>query len=200
MFNAVGVPVRVEAVALSDRRGTTKMRILTADPGRSTIETANPLDDEDRSPCAEITVRVRRLDDYQFDSVGFMKIDVEGHELAVLNGAVVTIERNRPALLIELEERHRKNAVADTASLLKSLRYDGYFLLEGRVCSIGEFDRDLHQNPANISSWKEGWKRRGTYANSFVFLPIELMGAAIRMELIIGTSVGKFGRIIASQP
>jgi FkbM family methyltransferase len=38
--------------------------------------------------------------------VDFMKVDVEGFEAVVLEGAAWTIEQHRPALLLEIEERH----------------------------------------------------------------------------------------------
>jgi FkbM family methyltransferase len=196
MFDAVRVPVRVEAVALSDRRGISNMRILTADPGRSTIENANPLDDEDGSPRAEIAVRVRRLDDYAFDAVGFIKIDVEGHELAVLNGAGATIERSKPTLLIELEDRHRPNAVADATTFLQSLGYGGYLLLDDEIYSVDQFDPDIHQKRTNICGWTEGWSRRGVYVNSFVFLPGDVLNATISMALMTDTSLVGFAKIL----
>lgn len=182
MFDAVGAPVRVEAVALSDHAGTSKMRILISDPGRSTIEEDNPLADEDGSSRAEIAVTVRRLDDYELESVGFLKIDVEGHELAVLRGASATLEKNRPTLLIEAEERHRKNAVADIASFLKPIGYDGYYLLDGQLHSMEEFDKESLQDDRNIGGWKEGWALRGTYVNSFLFVPSQDAELAIRDE------------------
>lgn len=40
------------------------------------------------------------------EPVGFVKIDVEGHEMAVLEGAGDVIARNHPVLLIEVEFRH----------------------------------------------------------------------------------------------
>ena len=41
------------------------------------------------------------LDQYQFDCVDWIKIDVEGFEDAVLEGSRDTIQRNRPWLLLE---------------------------------------------------------------------------------------------------
>jgi len=41
------------------------------------------------------------LDQYQFDCVDWIKIDVEGFEDAVLEGSRHTIQRNRPWLLLE---------------------------------------------------------------------------------------------------
>src|SRR5262249_53770051 len=38
--------------------------------------------------------------------IDFMKIDVEGMEMAVLNGLQETIARNRPALYVEVDDRN----------------------------------------------------------------------------------------------
>jgi FkbM family methyltransferase len=57
------------------------------------IEKLNSLEDVDDSKVFEIAVPTRRLDDYELDAVGFIKIDVEGHELAVLRGGTETIRR-----------------------------------------------------------------------------------------------------------
>lgn len=51
-----------------------------------------------------IAVRVRKLDRFRL-APDFIKIDVEGSELAVLRGAETTLQENRPALLIEGGDR-----------------------------------------------------------------------------------------------
>lgn len=163
----------VESVALSDSAGETKLRILIEDPGRSTIEESNLLEDEDGSDCNEVVVPVRRLDDYALDNVGFAKIDVEGHELAVLKGGEQTVRRNRPSLLIEIEDRHRENAVRDVTNFLADLDYLGFFLLGGLMRPLSEFDRALHQDSRNIGGWKSHWQRKGIYINNFIFVPAE---------------------------
>jgi hypothetical protein len=38
--------------------------------------------------------------------VSFIKVDVEGFEPSVIEGAVTTIDRDRPSLLLEIEDRH----------------------------------------------------------------------------------------------
>jgi FkbM family methyltransferase len=110
MFNAVGAAARIEAVTLSDRPGMTAMRVLESEPGRSTIDKDNALNDADGSSVRTIDVQVRRLDDLRLDDIGFVEIDVEGHELAVLRGATETLRRSRPAILVEAEERHHPHA------------------------------------------------------------------------------------------
>jgi FkbM family methyltransferase len=49
-------------------------------------------------------VHVRRLDSFSFRDISFIKIDVEGHEVEVLRGAVETISANRPVILVEVKE------------------------------------------------------------------------------------------------
>ncbi|MEU4763377.1 FkbM family methyltransferase [Actinosynnema sp. NPDC023794] len=58
----------------------------------------------------EVLVRTDTLDRFRaanaIDRVDFVKADVEGAELRVLQGGEETIERFRPKLLLEIEERH----------------------------------------------------------------------------------------------
>lgn len=171
MFTAVGAAVRIEAVALSDQPGTTAMRVVESDPGRSTIDHENVLETAVGGPVQTIKVPVKRLDDLRLDNVGLIKIDVEGHELAVLRGAVDTLRRNRSTIVVEAEERHHANAVADITTLLTGLDYQGYFLLEDQRRPIEEFDATTHQDPANIGGAEDDWASRGVYVNNFVFEP-----------------------------
>ena len=68
------------------------------------MHTENPLSTGDT--VETIRVPLRTLDSYNLSNIGFIKIDVEGHELDVLRGAEVTLRRDQPNLLIEIENRH----------------------------------------------------------------------------------------------
>jgi FkbM family methyltransferase len=46
------------------------------------------------------------IDSLAIDNVGFMKVDVEGHELCCLKGAMETIRRCRPTMVIEIMGGH----------------------------------------------------------------------------------------------
>jgi FkbM family methyltransferase len=173
MLSSVGAPASVEAVALSDRAGCSVLRILLADPGRSTVEASNLLEDEGDSDVMEISVPLRKLDDYRLNDVGFIKIDVEGHELKVLSGGRETIVQSRPTLLIEIEERHRHNALRDVTDFFTPLKYSVFFLHGGRLHPSFEFRRALHQDSRNAPGWRSGWESRGVYINNFVFVPSE---------------------------
>ncbi|WP_118915601.1 FkbM family methyltransferase [Mycobacterium shigaense] len=171
MFGAVGAAVRIEPVALSDKPGVTAMRVVESEPGRSTIDTGNALSDVSGGDVQTIDVPVKRLDDLGLDDIGLIKIDVEGHELAVLHGAVDTIARNRPAILVEAEERHHPGAVGELARLLAELGYAGYFDLDDERRPIAEFDPAQHQDPANAGRREDDWVARGVYVNNFAFFP-----------------------------
>jgi FkbM family methyltransferase len=179
------VRVSVEAVALSDRAGHAKLRILVDDPGRSTIETANLLQDDEGSAQVEIVVPMRRLDDYALDNVGFVKIDVEGHELAVLQGGSQTILQNRPSFLVEIEERHRENAVNEVANFITAFGYSGFFLHGEHVRPLSEFDQASHQDSRNIGGWKSNWEKTGTYINNFIFVPKERAEAFLASASVV---------------
>jgi FkbM family methyltransferase len=118
--------VDVHAVALSDRHGEAQLRVpLThsvALGGLGTLEDANDFQGhycETRS----IEVPARTLDSFALAPLGFMKIDVEGHELAVLRGAERSILRDRPTILVEVEDRHRPGAAASVTSWLAAHGY-----------------------------------------------------------------------------
>lgn len=61
-----------------------------------------PSDEEKHIPAASLVrASMRRLDDEGIASVGAIKIDVEGFELAVLRGAEETIRKNKPIICME---------------------------------------------------------------------------------------------------
>lgn len=70
------------------------------------------LDENYTQPKAENKVRklvdiyVRKLDSFTFDHVDLIKIDVEGWEYEVIEGAVETIKKHKPVLMIEVLEDH----------------------------------------------------------------------------------------------
>jgi FkbM family methyltransferase len=61
---------------------------------------------------ASETVEAARLDDLIQGPVALLKIDVEGHELAVLQGAERIITESRPAMVLEANTAHHENQLA----------------------------------------------------------------------------------------
>lgn len=52
----------------------------------------------------ETQVNLRTLDSFGIQECEFLKIDVEGHEIEVLQGAMETLRRTRPVILVEVRD------------------------------------------------------------------------------------------------
>lgn len=97
----------------------------------------------------------------------FIKIDVEGHELAVLQGGRNTLAKHRPILLLECEARHRADGNVRTVfQFLESLGYAGTFFCRGHREPLADFDPAVHQRLDPHSDELP----RG-YVNNFAFVP-----------------------------
>jgi len=92
--------------------------------------------------------------------VGLIKIDVEGHEIAVLRGATGIIERFRPNVIIELEDRHRPGTVDWVWSWFAAKGYEGFRAKNGDLARVRP--QSVSRSPA-----------AGEYAYNFIFLPCE---------------------------
>ena len=154
----------VKQIALSDQNGDVLLRIPSKALGRGTIEKDNTLEEFENIDV--ISVEQKKLDDYDLETVGLIKIDVEGHELSFLYGAKNLLIRDHPVLLIEVEERHKRNAVIKVRKFLDELDYKGFFLSESGLEKIENFRQDYHQNHRNI----KGKEKVGIYINDFLFV------------------------------
>jgi FkbM family methyltransferase len=91
--------------------------------------------DRDNAPEAdkylEKEVRLAPLDDFGITGVGFLKIDVEGHEVEVLKGANATIRQSRPVVLIEVRDMNTDRNLHVVDSWFLELGY--------RQCRLDDF-------------------------------------------------------------
>jgi len=71
-------------------------------------------------------VPVTTLDSYEFKSVDFIKIDVEGYEVKVLDGSRKTIEESRPVMLVEVNRHALERAGTSAERLFEVLAELGY--------------------------------------------------------------------------
>lgn len=79
----------------------------------------------------EITVKTTTIDNEGFEDVGFIKVDVEGHELEVLNGGLETIKRDRPVCMVEVYPKFNNGPVSETFDFFFSKDYDAYYNIRG---------------------------------------------------------------------
>lgn len=89
----------------------------------------------------EKNVLVNTLDSFKFD-VCAIKIDVEGHELKVLEGAKSTITKQLPILMIEL----KNNDAEDIFNFLNKLGYELYVFQKKKLIKVALSDLSLDSN------------------------------------------------------
>ena len=109
-----------------------------------------------------VNVKTSRLDDMSIDNVGFIKIDVEGFEKQVLEGARETLRRDQPNLLIEMEEAHTGVPLAEMIADVCAYGYDCFVLRRGTLTPFSRIDpHGDHRAPLD----------RPNYLFNFIFLP-----------------------------
>ncbi len=119
------------------------------------------------SACRDVDVPTTSLDDYfrgEAARIAAIKVDVEGHELAVLRGAEETLQRHRPLLVVESEERHAgPGGVARVLRHLEDRGYAGYFVRRSRLLPVRDFDPAVFQARGAGRFWDAP-----DYCNNFV--------------------------------
>ena len=181
---AVPKNARVQSVALSDCFGTAELRLprgfnelgsLEAHTSETWTTTAEPIESH--------TVALITLDSLELKDVDLLKVDVEGHELAVLRGASDTIRRCKPTVLVEVEERHGAGNVASVRAHLEALDYTGYFLDGAALKPVSDFDLARDQKMSDLTQSV----KMGRYINNFIYFDrhkaaerVDVIGAALR--------------------
>ena len=161
----------VHRIALSDHEGIMTLHVPLINGIRhSGLATFQAV----RGPQEFLDVPVRTLDSFHFSNVGLIKIDVEGHEHAVLRGAEETLRRERPNVLIEIEQRHHVDPMEHIFAAMATYGYDGFFLQNDDFRPLSEFSYESHQAPY-LDDVKKGNDAliRGKYINMFFFRPKE---------------------------
>jgi FkbM family methyltransferase len=155
--------VKVHPVALSSRAGSGNLHIPIDGSGVEHDASAS-LEHADFAHARDQLVPLQTLDSYEFDGVSLIKIDVEGHEYSVIEGAEKTIESSRPALLVEIEQRHIDRPIADVFKKIEGLGYQGFYVGGDGLTPLDNFDVARHQSMENFGTSSE------PYINNFLFL------------------------------
>jgi FkbM family methyltransferase len=162
--SVVGANVTVHEQAVGERSEHRQLHV-EARPGRDAL--AHLAADGGHPTEVEVAVRVEvvRLADLDLGDVGFIKIDAEGGELAVLRGAEPLLMRCRPNLLVEVEQRHLDTPMSEVFGWLTDRGWAGWFLRGGGWRPLADFDVSRDQLP-----WVDDLPHH-RYVNNFLFLP-----------------------------
>jgi len=128
----LGRRARLHRVALSNRMGRAVLHIPYSEKGEPLHLLANLQDSHRAMSIAQIEVELRTLDSFGFTNVGFIKIDVEGAEMDVIEGAARTISRDRPNLLVELFNYIHRDTLTEIERIERNFDYQSWIIIDGR--------------------------------------------------------------------
>ena len=164
----------VFAIALSDQQGVATLRVPFINGRRfDSRASLNQHSEPAQTATREITVHRDTLDAVAqrvaFGPVGLIKIDVEGHELAVINGATQFLTTRQPLVLIEIEARQHQFPIATIFGRLEALGYRGYYAnpQTATLLPVCDFVVARDQDPHAIAAHDFG-----RYLNNFFFVPV----------------------------
>lgn len=169
--------VNLSSVALSDISTIAEFKIPVINGEkihtRGTLQTSIKEKNEEKTILQK--VEVKPLDDLVFDSaqtdklkfqqLDFIKIDVEGNEMQTLRGAKKTIEKFKPILMVEMEQRHHDDNLWTLISEIADWGYSVNYLDRESLKLKTLTEKFLNQqNPDNVKNYKD-------YINNIIFLP-----------------------------
>ena len=148
-------------IALSNKSGSVDLLVPKGSKGFSN-QGASLSSIKVQGEHKRISIEAKCLDEYNFLDVDFIKIDVEGHEHEVIEGAQETIKKFKPTMVIEMEEKHNQIPIEDQISSLEKLGYKCCVLINEKIIQIEEIDLNkFHRNPTSNDS----------YLFNFIFYP-----------------------------
>lgn len=125
--NCLENKITIFETALSNRCG--KATLYIPDPSHGLIETSASLEASFK-PKTEgseyVTVETDTFDNLNIaEPLGVIKVDIEGHEHAFLEGAINSIKRERPIIFLEILHSAQRNRIS---ILIRNLEYMSFRL------------------------------------------------------------------------
>lgn len=162
--------MNVSSVALSDENTTAKFKVPIIKgkmvASRGTLNTSYKEKDEENSYTE--TVEVVKLDDWtkskKVNKIDFIKIDVEGNEMKTLFGGKETIQKFKPTLMVEMEQRHHEQPIWNEISEVENWGFESHYL-NRRTFTLEKLTEEILLR--NISDEKN----KTEYINNIIFLP-----------------------------
>jgi FkbM family methyltransferase len=137
--NGLSEYVRLHSVAVSDTASDHAELLRPADNSSNTLSyNAEYAIGDELTTATRTTVRTVRVDDLDLGApVALVKLDVQGSEPEVLKGAMNTIRRDQPILVLEVVESWPR--APELKEILASLGYKAYGLTSGgKLVPVGD--------------------------------------------------------------
>jgi FkbM family methyltransferase len=163
--------VNIFDLGLSNLNGTLEFKIPIINgktvTTRGTLKT-NYVEKEEQKHIL-LRIKVRTIDsfveEHGINNLGLIKVDVEGAEMDVIEGAKKTIQRDKPNLILELEKRHLGGSIVSSIQKIKDLGYECYYF-----DFSGLKIRKLDENPDIIQDETFHKVLPVKYINNFIFI------------------------------
>jgi len=158
--------VVVSSDAVSDSAGMKTFRVPVAEGHESvTLGSLAPLD---AAATVDRQVRTTTLDALADEDVGFIKIDVEGHEAEVLAGGRELLRKRRPVFLLEANDA---DDVSRLGAFFADEDYVGFFVHpDGNTRPVEDLTPDL-QDRAELA--RPVSRREMRFVNNFFYAPTD---------------------------
>lgn len=165
--------MNISSVALSDENTTAKFKVPIIKgkmvASRGTLNTSYKEKGEENSYTE--TVEVVKLDDWtkskKISKIDFIKIDVEGNEMKTLFGGKETIQKFKPTLMVEMEQRHHEQPIWNEISEVENWGFESHYL-NRKTFKLEKLTEEILLK--NISDEKN----KTEYINNIIFLPKNL--------------------------
>ncbi|KQS93182.1 FkbM family methyltransferase [Chryseobacterium sp. Leaf394] len=162
--------MNISSVALSDENTTAQFKVPIIKgkmvASRGTLNTSYREKDEENSYTE--TVEVVKLDDWinsvKLPKIDFIKIDVEGNEMKTLLGGKNTIQKYKPVLMVEMEQRHHETPIWNEISEVESWGFEAKYLNRKTFETEKLTEEILIKNTGDE-------KNKTNYINNIIFLP-----------------------------
>ncbi|MFC4162787.1 FkbM family methyltransferase [Epilithonimonas zeae] len=161
--------VNLFSVALSDISTIAEFKIPVINGEkihtRGTLQTSIKEKNEEKTILQKVEVRPLDELNHNLKKLDFIKIDVEGNEMQTLRGARKTIEKYKPILMVEMEQRHHQENLWTLISEIADWGYSVNYLDREKLQPKILTEEFLNlQNPDNVKNYKD-------YINNIIFLP-----------------------------
>jgi FkbM family methyltransferase len=138
----LGRRVHVHEVALSNHSGSAMLRIPQVKPGIDVHYNSSIKHVYAFEKYIELPVRVMTLDEFGYDDVGFIKIDVEGSDMDTIEGGRLTIARNRPNMVVEITAHTHAEPLTCIEQIKRTFGYDARIMVGERLIDALKILRD----------------------------------------------------------
>jgi len=162
--------MNISSAALSDENTTAKFKVPIINgkmvASRGTLNTDYKEKGEEKSYTEK--VEVIKLDDWATNKnirkIDFIKIDVEGNEMKTLLGGKNIIQKFKPVLMVEMEQRHHDQPIWNEISEVENWGFDAKYLNRNNFELEKLTEEILIKNTADE-------KNKTDYINNIIFIP-----------------------------